>query len=354
VCVNKEFTMPDPLSVRLLRAALPPRTPRLPPQRLLVLRPDERLGNAVLSSGLLAELRRHFPLAQIDWLVPVRYAPLFADNPYAISILAFDKRSLFTHPLRWAAFIRKLRKRAYDVAIDASHAHAPSRTAMLLALTSGAPVRIGHTHPSRPAGYTHLVDSDPHEHDFWRKRRLAAALGGASADADIRPWVGKTPPEIERQAIAWLKSVGDRAPLLLWPGSRKPDRRLDPTLWKTLAQTLAAQGPLVIGWGPGEEAQAQALADASASLLLPPADPLLLAALCRGCAAYVGHDTGPLHLAIACGLPSACLYPPGSDAADWAWPGPEHRSLALAPDTIDAQLPLLLDWAARSRNGGEP
>lgn len=50
----------------------------------------------------------------------------------------------------------------------------------------------------------------------------------------------------------------------------------------------------------------------------------------RGCSLFLGHDTGPAHLAAACGVPCRLLFGP-TDAAAWAPPAPEILTLR-APD----------------------
>jgi ADP-heptose:LPS heptosyltransferase len=66
-----------------------------------------------------------------------------------------------------------------------------------------------------------------------------------------------------------------------------------------------------VTWGPGEEAIARSVTDATAgaAVLAPKTASILeLTALYQKCCVVVGCDTGPLHLAAATGVPVVGLY----------------------------------------------
>lgn len=319
--------------------------PSCAPRRILVLRPGERLGNAVLGSGLVAGLRARFPETDVDWLLAARLAPLFADNPHRVNLLPFDKRSLFTRPGHWLRFMAALRRRAYDTVIDAGHVHAPSRTALWLMRLSAAKQRVGHEHPQRRHAYTHPVRPETDAHDSVRQHGLLAAFGALSAPA-APPWVSPAPPDKQARVDAWLREKGLLRPVLLWPGSRKTDRRLALSLWEKLLVSLGNSAEFVLGWGPGEEETAAYLSERLGLPRLLALDPQGLAAFCTRACAYIGHDTGPLHLAVACGCATACLYPPGSEASRWAWPAAPHLGLALDEAALPEALDILTPWLA--------
>src|SRR5204863_8197568 len=96
-------------------------------------------------------------------------------------------------------------------------------------------------------------------------------------------------------------------------------------------------------WGPGEEALARevVLAAGGAAELAPPTDLDQLAAAFRVAALVVTNDTGPMHLAVACGAPVAAIFldPAG---LRWAHPGPRFEAVVAPADEQP-----LLDAAAR-------
>ncbi len=98
-------------------------------------------------------------------------------------------------------------------------------------------------------------------------------------------------------------------------------------------------------WGPGEEAIAREVCagSAGAALLAPPTDLDALAAHLRAAALAVTNDTGPMHLAVACGVPALAIFL-APDAARWGHPGPRFAG-------VDAAAPGGKDDA---RPGGDP
>jgi ADP-heptose:LPS heptosyltransferase len=113
-----------------------------------------------------------------------------------------------------------------------------------------------------------------------------------------------------------------------WPGKNWPlDRYLD------LARRLTAGNRAQVAW-LGTPAEAAALPPGARPL--PGLDwmgrlplPLLAAVMARA-TAWVGNDTGPMHLAAAVGCPTLSLWGP-TEPAKWAPRGPPHRHIRLHP-----------------------
>jgi len=306
--------------------------------RALVVRPDDRLGNVVLTTGLVAALRRALPDAEIDWLVPRRFAPLVADNPHRVRVLGFEKRWLFRAPWKWAAFLAELGNRRYDLTIDASHEHVVSRTGLWLTRWSGAPLRVGHARGGVGRHYTHVVSpADAPTHELTRKHRLLRALFPEIAPAP--PWIGRLPSPATKRIDAWLNESGldGRSFVVLWPGSRKADRRRPWREYVELMKRRRDEGiAVVIGWGPGEENVARAIAAELAAPLAPDMNPMELAALVMRSCGYAGNDTGPLHLAFALGRRTFSLMPDAETATRWGYEGGGHRAVLVGSSGLGA------------------
>ena len=100
-------------------------------RRVLVVRPDDRGGNALLTVPLALALRDALPGARIDLLLARRRAAL-AEGVPGIRIVPFEKTDAFRHPIRFVRFLRGLRNEGYDAVVDAAHWHAFSATSALL------------------------------------------------------------------------------------------------------------------------------------------------------------------------------------------------------------------------------
>lgn len=319
-----------------------PARPRPSPiKRILIIRIDERVGNLLLTTPLIGALQRAFPEAELDVLV----ARAKSDILRGIArTLPFEKRSLWRRPWTFASEMRRLRQAKYDVAIDASHAHAFSLTSALLLAWTRAPIRITHARGAAPRFATTAVRIDDPSAigEVATKLRLAEPLGVDGAGSGMRTNLGLSPA---REGIdAWIASLPENsAPIAILPGARKLDHRTAPELFGMLASLAADRGltPIIV-WGPGERELAEGIAKNFAGHLAPPTDLEELAALLRRCRLAVVNDSGPMHLAVACGTPTLALFR-GSDPKRWGHRGPEHSVVDIDAYEGDALRSALSD-----------
>ena len=131
--------------------------------------------------------------------------------------------------------------------------------------------------------------------------------------------------------------------VVLNPGAGRPEKRWSLERFRALAGVLTAThgARVIVVWGPGEEADARAVAGTVAShvLLAPPTDLLALIALLRRAGVVVAADTGPLHLAAALGTPCVGLYGPTRAERNGPY-GAGHRTLQASDgrvETIDVE-----------------
>jgi ADP-heptose:LPS heptosyltransferase len=320
---------------RLAARALPlsggcPRPEEL--RRVLVVRPDDRVGNVLLTVPLALALRDALPHARIDLLLARRRAAL-AEGLRGIHVVPFEKTDAFRHPLRFLGFLRALRASGYDAVIDAAHWHAFSLTAALLSRVAARRWVVG-----AERGTSHLYSHaepppPPGVPEVRSKLLLMRGLG-------LRPPTSyslETPVGLEH--AGWADEVlrGWPAFAVLNPGARKADHRWPADRFGALARALRAHGvPSLVTWGPGEEGLARAVATSSggAATVGPATDLGRLAALFRRASLVVTNDTGPMHLAAACGAPVlALLHAPEGNR--FTHPGARFAAL-VAPEVSEA------------------
>ncbi len=331
---------PPPLWARLLaRAAawcFPLRGPRPRHQelrRVLVVRTDDRVGNALLTVPLALALRDALPGARIDLLLARRRASV-ADGLPGLRVVRFEKTDAFRHPVRFLRFLRGLRSADYDAVIDGAHWHAFSLTSALLSRVAARRWLVG---AERGAArfYSHAVP--PPRRDVPEVEAKLLLLKGLDLAPPSRPAL-QTALGLERMdwAEQVARPVGPRFAALN-PGARKPDHRWPVERFAALARALHGLGvPSLVTWGPGEQALARSLVEQSAGActLAPPSDLAQLAALFRCASLVVANDTGPMHLAVACGAPVlALLHAP--EGVRWMHPGPRFAAL-VAPGVAEA------------------
>jgi len=340
VTADARLDPPPGLAARLLsRAAsrlLPLSGPRPRPEdlrRVLVVRPDDRVGNALLTVPLALALRDLLPRAQVDLLLARRRAAVAEGLP-GVRVIRFEKTDAFRHPIRFVRFLRGLRAARYDAVIDAAHWHAFSLTSALLSRVAARGWLVG---AERGAShlYSHAEPLPPA--DLPEVAAKLLLLNGLGLRPPPRPPTLQTALGLEHSAWAGEATRALPAFAALNPGARKADHRWPAERFADLARVLGARGlPSLVTWGPGEEALARAVAASSggAASMAPPSDLGRLAALFRRAALVVTNDTGPMHLAAACGAPVlALLHAP--EGVRWTHPGPRFAAL-VSPAVAEA------------------
>ncbi len=303
-------------------------------QRLLVLRIDERVGNVLLTIPLLDKLVQALPEARVRALVARSKSRLLEGT---VETIPFDKRTLFVRPWSFLSLIFRLRRERYDVVIDGSHWHHFSLSSAMLLLWTGAPVRIAHDRGDAARFANVLVARPGREPETLSKMRLLEPLGFEASLEGMQTTLGASGVEKDTMA-AWLQSRGlqERVVVGLYPGARKANHRLPTKLFARLgAVALEAGAEVLLLWGPSEEALVKEVqGQLDASVIAPPTDLAALAALLRHCRVVVAHDTGPMHLCVACGTPTVGLFL-NSDVQRWGHDRAPHRAITATERPLD-------------------
>ena len=108
-------------------------------------------GDILLNTGYFKELRRHFPKAQIDYLIQTPFVTVLEDNPHLDNLVLMDKPKGKNYLFAYYKVIRKIRKVKYDLVIDQIRGTSSAR----IILFSGIKYRLGHNlKPKSRYGYT--------------------------------------------------------------------------------------------------------------------------------------------------------------------------------------------------------
>ena len=270
-----------------------------------------RIGDAVLSTGLLDHLIARHPGLRVTVACGAAAAPLFAALPGLERVVPMDKRPGLGHWIRlWLATVG----RRWDLVVDLRG----SALAWLL--------RAGERHVWRTAA-----------NDAHRVVQLAAVLRLETPPAP-RIWLDATHHASARRVIPDGAPVLALGPTTSWPGKQWQLER-----FAALALRVTARdGPLpdariAVFAAPNERA-------AAAPLLarLPRArtidavdvgDLLTVAAALQRCALYVGNDSGLMHLAAASGVPTLGLFGPSDDRHYAPWGA--GNAVARTPQSYD-------------------
>jgi ADP-heptose:LPS heptosyltransferase len=244
-----------------------------------------RLGDAVLSTGLLDHLLRQYPEARFTVACGAVAAGIFERMPRLERLIIVEKRRFDLH---WASLWAACIGTRWDLAVDLRG----SALSLLLPVRRRAIMRGGRRPGPRVAHLAATLKLDPPPLPVaWIGPADAARAGALLAPGT--PILGLGP------TANWAGKI--------WPAAR----------FVALAQALTASGAVArvaIFGGPGA-AEAQAAAPVLAAL--PGAIDLVgrlslaeTAACLARCALFVGNDSGLMHLAASAGAPTLGLFGP--------------------------------------------
>ncbi|NOT25147.1 MAG: glycosyltransferase family 9 protein, partial [Acidobacteria bacterium] len=268
------------------------------------------IGDVVFTTPLPRGLRRHFPDADITYVVEPLAEPIVRGNPHIDHILVVPRQHGFA---RWKddwSWARRLRAERFDIAIDL---HGGPRAAWLT-WASRAPTRIGYATPGRSWMFTHTVarpDGLAPRHSVRNQWDLLTPLGIGPCDPAHDPVEMAADPEVESRVSARLRDAGIArgTPLvLIHVSAGNPFRRWPPEAFADAVVELARRDParrFILTSGPSDADAARAIVSQTRARLGPDGSAVMtddydireLRSLAARAAVYIGGDSGPLHVA---------------------------------------------------------
>ncbi len=281
------------------------------------------MGDLVHTLPAVAALKRHFPEARIDWLVESRHRDVLLDNPGVSRLIEVDTlgwRRRLLSPRTWREIresIGRIRERHYDFVLDLQGT-LKSAVAAFLA-RSDRRIGFGASHLKERAAalfYTECVTANggkPHVID-----RHLSLLRALNIETDERRFPISVSPAAEAAAEGELERTGLSDFAVLNPGGSWVTKRWSPERFGRLALEIEREWklPSLVVWGPGEEGMAREVVAASkgAARLAPRTSLRELVPYIRKARLFVSGDSGPLHLASACGVPAVGIFGPTDPA----------------------------------------
>jgi lipopolysaccharide heptosyltransferase II len=304
-----------------------------------VIRPDH-LGDLLLTTPALAELRQAFPEGHITCLVGPWSHEVVARNPHIdeIQTCAFPgfrrerQGALEPYRLLWR-LAQTLQRERYDLALVL---RPDFWWGVWLIYLAGIPLRLGYAGDLQTPFLTWALPLRAGEHAARQNLRLVRQAALLAKDGsrlegidspgepplefgptdEERLWVG------QRLAQAGI-AEGDRL-VAIHPGTGAPVKLWEAGSWARVADALVgAYGiQMVLTGSENEREQVEGIREQMrqpALELIGETDIGKLAALLGRCDLALGVDNGPLHLATAQGTPTVRLYGPTDPCVFGPW-----------------------------------
>ena len=263
------------------------------------------IGDVLLSTAVLENLKSAFPQATIDFLTEKPSRDIIEGNAAVHSTLVFDGKVQ-----SGVSLISRVQARRYDLVIDL---FGNPRSA-LVTLFSGAPYRVGFRFSWRQYCYNIVVEprgGEKHNIEF-NLDALRAIDVPVSRPSIILP-VGADAIQFAERFFLDRK-LNDRFVIALNPGGGWYTKRWPLRRFAEFGDLVADKlgGQVLVIWGPGELPLAEEIRRSmrNPSILIPPCGLKELAALLQRCRVLVTNDSGPMHIAAAAGTPVVAIFGP--------------------------------------------
>lgn len=295
------------------------------------------LGDILFSMPFLRAIRRAYPEAYITCVVVPRYAGLLSNNPWINDIHVLSDNNKVTSFYEKLKFARIIKKENYDTVFFLK----PSKTKCILSRMAGIKNRIGFSGKSgklsvevdMPAGNIHRAD---------QVLSLATAAGIDEADGTYEYFVG--PEDAEKlEQLLHEKETGQGRIVVLNPGGNWDAKRWPAENYVVLANKILGEFDdveIVVTGAKKDIELAEGIVNKVPSRCISIAGLTglnELAALFTKCELVVSADSGPLHLASACGTVTIGLFGPTSPVI--TGPRGQGKNIVITSGDIGCKIP---------------
>ena len=311
------------------------------PRNILVRAPNW-IGDAVMCEPAVRGLRSLFPEAALTILAKPAIAELFIAHPGIHGVLVYDDKGAHAGISGKWSLAGTLRRHRFDLAVLFQNAF----EAAFLAWLAGIPRRYGYATDGRVFFLTEPVAvpngrMPVHQVEYyWNLLRPLGMAGGAT-----RPTLLVSEDE-DRMVDVRLTSAGiDSSDLVIGinPGSTYGSAKrwlsdrfaeVGKRLVRRLEQTEGAHVAVAILGAKGEESLGKDIAAqlGGRSVVLSGATTIReLMAVVKRCRLLITNDTGPMHIAAACGVPVVAVFGP----TDWRTTAPYGQERSIVREAVD-------------------
>ena len=273
---------------------------------------SSRLGDAVLSTGLLDHVICTYPGAQITVACGPLAVTLFEGVPGLARIIPLKKKK---HNRHWIDLWREVWPIKWDIVIDLRNSAVSRliRARKRYVFSSRIDQKLHKTEQNAAVMKLNYVPTPrlwPSSAQIERAYALVPAGGPVLGIGPTANWVGKTWPSERFMAVISELTHGDG----ILPYAR-----------------------VAVFAAPGEEAAAyevlNSVPEAAQIDVIAKADPGTVAAALQRCNLYIGNDSGLMHCAAAGGVPTFGLFGPSWPHLYSPWGA--HTAYAVTPENYD-------------------
>lgn len=300
-------------------------------RKVLFIRTDLKLGDALASTAMLNGMKRTFPKTALQWLANPYNSKALNGNPAIDRLWIWNKKASLREI--WTLW-RSLRKERFGLVIVA-FSHTPSFTSFMIARSLGAKIVWSYATEAEPwsryLANVELPMPAESKNEIEKYADLVRPLCGAEPAV---PCYFPTAEDEQWAQEQWrnLRIPSGKKVVALFPGgnANRSDRFWPMKSWEELAVQLGKNDSYFVYFMKGPETDAIPFGR--------------LGAFLKKVSLFVCSDGGTFHLAVASGVPTLGLFI-STEASRWTPPVAWASSLQ-APDHTASRLTVDMVWNA--------
>ncbi len=263
------------------------------------------IGDVLLSTIVVPNLRAAFPNAKIDFLTENPARDVVLGNSELDSVIVFNSKKQ-----SGLSLIMDVRNRKYDLVFDL---FGNPRSALVTQF-SGARYRVGYRFGWRERCYNIVVEPRGGEvHNTEFNLDALRAVDIPIVKKEVRFPVSQE-DDLFAERFFYDAKLNNSFVVAMNVAGGWYTKRWGITKFAQLANRIVEkhQAKIVLLWGPGERDEAERIKALMAyeSVVIPPTNLPQLAAILKRCTALVTNDSGPMHIAASVGTPTVSIFGP--------------------------------------------
>lgn len=281
-------------------------------KKILVIRTD-RIGDVLLSTPVLSNLRTAFPKAYIAIMVSPYARDIVEGNPYIDEVIIYDKNNEHKGWLSTLKFASMLKKKKFDLALVLH----PTNRSHIIPFLARIRMRVGY---DRNLPFL-LTKKIPHLKQLGKKHERDYCLDmlwqlGIKTESQMPFMPIKEESEIwaDRMLASFNLDLKKEKIVAMHPGASCPSKRWPPQYFANLAKSLIRDNSVkiaVIAASDNEQFGRQLvdlIGSASVIDLVGKTTLSELASFLKRCCLFISNDSGPVHIASALGTPVISIF----------------------------------------------
>lgn len=264
------------------------------------------IGDVILSTVVLDNIKTNFPTASIDYLTEKPSEQLLEGLQQINKVLLFNKKDFWGR----LKLVQEIRKHKYDLIFDF---YSNPFTAQLTFL-SGSKYRAGFPYKGRKYAYNLF---GPEERGIYHAADLHLEflkIIGLTVDSNNLHCAVNSESQSFAKSFFDDNFHQDDFVVGISPSGGWQSKKCDPIKFAEIADEVVKQfdAKILVVWGPGDEKESDEIISLmkNQAVKAPVTNIQQMAAIISNCKLLIANDSGPMHISTAVGTPTLSLHGP--------------------------------------------